>query len=332
MALLEIENLTKDFDAPTSYFGSGPKRGQPGALIRAVDNVSLEISSGETLGVVGESGCGKSTLGRMILRLIDPTSGVIRFNGQEIQNLQGRALRNIRQRIQIVFQDPFSSLDPRMRVQEILAEPLIVQGQKRNAAKRISELLTMVGLDPAFGARYPHEFSGGQRQRIGIARALALNPDLVVLDEPVSALDVSIQAQVLNLLSELQNNLGVAFLFIAHDLAVVHHISDRIAVMYLGRVIETGTANQIYSDPQHPYTKALLSAVPDPNPQKERKRERIVLSGDLPSSSAPPSGCTFRTRCWLAEDICTAQIPLLVMNPNGRQVACHLVNARSSSD
>jgi peptide/nickel transport system ATP-binding protein len=316
--LLEIEHLVKHFPVRTSYFGD-----RIAGVVHAVDDVSLSVDRAETLGLVGESGCGKSTTGRLALRLLDPTSGTIRFEGRAIESVGGRDLREIRRRMQIVFQDPYASLNPRMRVQDILAEPLQIQGRRGDVKTRVPELLDMVGLNAEHANRYPHEFSGGQRQRIGIARALALEPDLIVLDEPVSALDVSIQAQVLNLLSQLQQRLSLAFLFIAHDLSVVRHISDRIAVMYLGKIVEIGPSADIYVSAGHPYTQALLSAIPEPDPSSERTRRRIVLEGDLPSPIEPPSGCRFRTRCWKAQDVCAAEEPALIDRGQGHPVACH---------
>jgi oligopeptide/dipeptide ABC transporter ATP-binding protein len=320
--LLEIEHLVKHFPVRTSYFGD-----RIAGVVHAVDDVSLSVDRTETLGLVGESGCGKSTTGRLALRLLDPTSGTIRFDGRAIDSVGGRDLREIRRRMQIVFQDPYASLNPRMRVQDILAEPLQIQGRRGDIKTRVPELLDMVGLNEEHANRYPHEFSGGQRQRIGIARALALEPDLIVLDEPVSALDVSIQAQVLNLLAQLQERLSLAFLFIAHDLSVVRHISDRVAVMYLGKIVEIGPSADIYASAGHPYTQALLSAVPEPDPSKERARRRIVLEGDLPSPVEPPSGCRFRTRCWKAQDVCATEEPALVDRGQGHPVACHFAEA-----
>ncbi len=316
-AVLEVERLVKHFPVRSGYFGSVD------GVVHAVDDVTFSLARRETLGLVGESGCGKSTTGRLVLRLLDPTSGTIRFAGQDVQAMRGAELRAWRRRVQIVFQDPYAALNPRMRIFDVLAEPLQIQGRRSEANERVPELLRMVGLDPAYAHRYPHEFSGGQRQRIGIARALALEPEVVVLDEPVSALDVSIQAQVLNLLAELQERLSLAFLFIAHDLAVVRHISDRIAVMYLGKIVEIGDADDIYLRAAHPYTQALLSAVPEPDPRLERARQRIVLEGDLPSPVDPPSGCRFRTRCWKSQDICAVEEPELIDRGQGHPSACH---------
>jgi peptide/nickel transport system ATP-binding protein len=299
------------------------------AQAQAVSGVSFDLAERETLGLVGESGCGKSTAARLVLQLLPATAGSVRFEGTELVGKSRAEMRPYRQQLQIVFQDPFASLDPRMPVGEIVGEPLKVHHRwdRRTGPRRVDELFEMVGLNPEHRSRYPAEFSGGQRQRIGIARALALGPKVLVLDEPVSALDVSIQAGVVNLLEELQDRLSLAYLFIAHDLSVVRHISDRVAVMYLGRIVETGTVNEVYDTPSHPYTQALLSAVPVPDPVIERSRQRILLTGDVPSAIAPPSGCRFRTRCWKAEEICATETPELIDRGQGHPVACHFADA-----
>jgi oligopeptide transport system ATP-binding protein len=331
--LLEVRDLVVRFRLP-----------RPGGLLggghdelRAVDGVSLSVGRGETLGLVGESGCGKSTAGRAVLQLLRPSAGSVIFDGQPIQDWwvrKGRSwawdarLRDLRRRMQMVFQDPFASLNPRMTVEAILTEPLrnfgLASGGDRR--RRVQQLMETVGLDPRFIRRYPHEFSGGQRQRIGIARALALGPDLIVADEPISALDVSIQAQILNLLARLRADLGLTMIFIAHDLAAVRHISDRIAVMYLGRIVEEADAREIVAAPRHPYTQALISAVPLPDPVREATRRRTVLSGEVPSPVNPPSGCPFHTRCPLREDRCARDVPPLREIAPGHLVACHLVD------
>ncbi|WP_341914678.1 ABC transporter ATP-binding protein [Ferrovibrio terrae] len=315
--LLEVRGLTKQFTAKTNWFG------RPISHVSAVDNVSFDLKPGETLSLVGESGCGKSTTGRLLLRLIDPTAGTITFDGRDITKLTGTALRDLRREMQLVFQDPYASLNPRMTVGDILAEPLMLHGLvppgKRKA--RVEELLTLVGLRASHARRYPHEFSGGQRQRVGIARALAVEPNLIVCDEAVSALDVSVQAQVLNLLKDLQARLGIAMVFIAHDLAVVRHISQRIAVMYLGNIVEVAPAAELFANPQHPYTRALLSAIPVPQPNATR--QRMILSGDVPSPIDPPPGCRFNTRCPFAIDLCRQAIPAMETTSAGHSVACH---------
>jgi oligopeptide transport system ATP-binding protein len=296
--------------------------------IKAVDEVSFDIYKGETLGLVGETGCGKTTVGRTMIRLYEPTAGEVVFDGVELTELSGSDLRQIRRRMQMIFQDPYASLNPRMTVGSIVAEPLEVHGVARGRKKRerVQELLKLVGLNPYFVNRYPHEFSGGQRQRIGIARALALNPDLIVCDEPISSLDVSIQAQVVNLLEDLQREMGLTYLFIAHDLSMVRHISSRMAVMYLGKIVELTDRDEIYINPLHPYTQALMSAVPVPDPEIEEERQRIILDGDIPSPASPPKGCNFNTRCPVVmEGICYEEEPAYLEVKPGHWVACHRV-------
>ena len=296
--------------------------------IRAVDGVTLSIANGETFGLVGESGSGKSTLGRAIIRLQRPTAGRVVYAGQQINNLSGGSLRSLRRRLQIIFQDPYASLDPRMSVGEIIREPLLVHrliSDRRQQWRRVEELLSLVGLNPGMARRYPHEFSGGQRQRIGIARALAVSPHFIVADEPVSALDVSIQAQIINLMKQLQEQMGLTYLFIGHDLSVVRHISTRVGVMYLGKLMETAPKHELYDNPLHPYTKALFAAVPVPDPELEAQRERIILEGDIPSPQNPPSGCVFHTRCPVATDRCRIETPAYREVTPDHWAACHLV-------
>jgi oligopeptide transport system ATP-binding protein len=320
--ILEVKGLVKHFPVTQGVIFKR-EVGQ----VKAVDGVDLELGRGETLGVVGESGCGKSTLARLLLAAERPTAGTVRFDGQDIFALPRGELRALRRRIQMVLQDPYSSLNPRMTVGDIVGEPFEIHPEvapKGERRAKVRELLELVGLDPGHVSRYPHQFSGGQRQRVGIARALALRPEVIVCDEPVSALDVSVQAQVMNLLAELQRELGLSYVFIAHDLAAVRHISDRVAVMYLGKVVEIGDERQIYDHPTHPYTQALLSAVPIPDPDAAGRAVRITLEGDPPSPLNPPSGCRLRTRCWKARDVCAAEEPELVSRPgSGHPSACH---------
>ncbi len=318
--LLEVRNLRKYFPI------KGGVLSRVSDYVKAVDDVSFSIRRGETLGLVGESGCGKTTTGRAVLRLIEPDAGEIKFDGIDLRALSARELRGRRRDMQIIFQDPYASLNPRMPVSSIIGEPFAIHGTAHGTEReqRVGELLRTVGLDPAVGNRYPHEFSGGQRQRIGIARALAMKPKLIVADEPVSALDVSIQAQIINLLADLQRDFGLTYLFISHGIPVIEHISNRIGVMYLGKMVEVGSSAQICTDPKHPYTQALLSAVPTPEPG--RKRERIVLHGDVPTPINPPSGCRFHTRCPIVIDRCRSEEPPLKKLADGRLGACHLVD------
>ena len=319
--LLRVDDLKMHFP-----IRRGILQRQVGA-VKAIDGVTFEVHKGETLGLVGESGCGKSTTGRVILQLYKPTSGRVFFEGEDLTGLRGEDLRRMRRRMQMIFQDPYASLNPRMTVAETVGEPLDVHGVATGKERddQVQNLLKIVGLNPQFSKRYPHEFSGGQRQRIGIARALALNPSFIVCDEPISALDVSIQAQVVNLLEDLQKELGLTYLFIAHDLSIVRHIANRVAVMYLGKLMEMADREELYHNPLHPYTQALFSAVPVPDPYVEDRRQRIILSGDPPSPANPPPGCVFNTRCPLAIDLCRQQVPLWRQVSPGHWVACHRV-------
>jgi oligopeptide transport system ATP-binding protein len=326
-ALVRVRELRKHFPITGGFLG------RKTSLVKAVDGVTFEIRRGETLGLVGESGCGKSTTGRAILQLHKPTSGQVFFEGQDLTRLSGEELRRLRPRMQMIFQDPYAALNPRHTVGKIVGEPLVIHKMMggHELQDRVAELLRLVGLDPAYVRRFPHEFSGGQRQRIGIARALSVNPSFVVCDEPISALDVSIQAQVVNLMQELQEQLGLTYLFIAHDLSMVKHISRRIAVMYLGKIMELAERNELFDDPLHPYTQSLSSAVPIPVPRLERQRQRFILSGDPPSPANPPSGCVFHTRCPLTIDECSRSEPLYREIRPGHYVACHLANERGGS-
>jgi peptide/nickel transport system ATP-binding protein/oligopeptide transport system ATP-binding protein len=316
-ALLEVEGVVKHFVAGRSVFG------RPTAHVKAVDGVSFSVEAGKTLALVGESGCGKSTLSRLVLRLIEPDAGKIRFEGRDLLGLNARDLRAFRRHAQIIFQDPYASLNPRMTVHQILSEPLALHDlvPPRGRRARVEELLRLVGLEPRFARRYPHEFSGGQRQRVAIARALAVEPKLIICDEPVSALDVSIRSQILNLLRDLQDRLGLTYIFVSHDLAVVKHIADRVAVMNLGQIVETADAEELFGSPRHPYTRALLSAIPTPNPGA--KRARLLLKGEMPSALNPPDGCHFHTRCPYVIDRCHVERPVLSGGPDGHATACH---------
>ena len=319
--ILEVKDLVKHFPMGGGFFGGDQK------VVHAVNGISFKVKRGETLGIVGESGCGKSTAGRTIIRLYEPTSGQILFEGQDVTKAHGSDLLNLRRKMQMIFQDPYASLNPRMTVGDIVGEGLdihkLASGQART--DRIYELLEVIGLNPEHANRFPHEFSGGQRQRIGIARALSVNPRLIICDEPISALDVSIQAQIVNMLEELQEKMGLTYLFIAHDLSMVKHISHRIAVMYLGRIVELTDSYELYKNPQHPYTKALLSAIPIPDPRVEATRKRIVVQGTVPSPIDPPSGCFFRTRCPYVKAICAEEVPQLKELGNNHVAACHLL-------
>ncbi|MFB7383688.1 ABC transporter ATP-binding protein [Kitasatospora purpeofusca] len=329
--ILEVKDLVKHYPLTQGIV----LKKQVGA-VRAVDGVSFSLTKGETLGIVGESGCGKSTLAKVLMNLEKATSGQVLFKGEDITRLSGSGLKAVRRNIQMVFQDPYTSLNPRMTVGDIIGEPFEIHPEvapKGDRRRAVQDLLDVVGLNPEYINRYPHQFSGGQRQRIGIARGLALKPELIICDEPVSALDVSVQAQVINLLEQLQNEFRLSYMFIAHDLSIVRHISDRVGVMYLGKMVEIGTEEQIYSHPTHPYTQALLSAVPVPDPTGREHRERILLSGDIPSPANPPSGCRFRTRCWKAEERCSTEVPLLAVpstlrGPAAHESACHFAEVR----
>ncbi|QSY51252.1 ABC transporter ATP-binding protein [Streptomyces griseocarneus] len=332
--ILQVRNLVKHFPLTQGIL----IRKQIGA-VQAVDGVSFDLYQGETLGIVGESGCGKSTVAKLLMTLETATSGEVFYKGQDITKLSGRALKAVRRNIQMVFQDPYTSLNPRMTVGDIIGEPFEIHPEvapKGDRRKRVQELLDVVGLNPEYINRYPHQFSGGQRQRIGIARGLALNPEIIICDEPVSALDVSVQAQVVNLMEKLQDEFNLSYVFIAHDLSIVRHISDRVGVMYLGKMAEIGTDSEIYDHPTHPYTQALLSAVPVPDPDAREGRERIILTGDVPSPANPPSGCRFRTRCWKAEDKCAQEVPLLAVpevfagkkTPAAHESACHFAEEK----
>jgi peptide/nickel transport system ATP-binding protein/oligopeptide transport system ATP-binding protein len=320
--ILEVNGLKKYFPIQGGVFGKTVGE------VKAVDDVSFHVNEGEILGIVGESGCGKSTTGKSILRLIEPTEGEVKFEGQDITSLDGEKMRELRKDMQIIFQDPYASLNPRHTVEKIISEPLLVHGMKSKKAReeRVQELLEVVGLSAYHASRYPHQFSGGQRQRIGIARALANNPKLIICDEPVSALDVSVQSQILNLMEDLRDEFNLTYIFIAHDLSVVKHISDRVGVMYLGRMVELTEKDTLYQDPKHPYTQALLSAVPEPDPDIEK--ERIILQGDVPSPEDPPTGCAFHTRCPFAMDICSRIRPEFRPVEDHHFVACHLYNAQ----
>ncbi|MFJ1575773.1 ABC transporter ATP-binding protein [Streptomyces sp. NPDC088147] len=332
--LLEVRDLVKHYPLTRGILF----RKQIGA-VRAVDGVSFALAAGETLGIVGESGCGKSTVAKLVVNLERPTSGAIRYKGEDITRLSGRALKAVRRNIQMVFQDPYTSLNPRMTVGDIIGEPYEIHPEvapKGDRRRKVQELLDVVGLNPEYINRYPHQFSGGQRQRIGIARGLALRPEIIVADEPVSALDVSVQAQVINLMERLQDEFGLSYVFIAHDLSIVRHISDRVGVMYLGRLAEIGSDAEIYEHPTHPYTQALLSAVPLPDPTAREHRDRIILTGDVPSPANPPSGCRFRTRCWKARERCAVEVPELAVpevlrghqGPAAHLSACHFAEER----
>ncbi|MGW0910386.1 ABC transporter ATP-binding protein [Streptomyces sp. NPDC002784] len=332
--LLQVRGLVKHYPLTTGILF----RKQVGA-VKAVDGVDFELDQGETLGIVGESGCGKSTVAKLLVNLERPTAGSIRYKGEDITKLSGRALRTVRRNIQMVFQDPYTSLNPRMTVGDIIGEPYDIHPEvapKGDRRRKVQDLLDVVGLNPEYINRYPHQFSGGQRQRIGIARGLALRPEVIVADEPVSALDVSVQAQVINLMDRLQNEFDLSYVFIAHDLSIVRHISDRVGVMYLGRIVETGKDTEIYDHPTHPYTQALLSAVPVPDPEAREHRDRIILTGDVPSPTNIPSGCRFRTRCWKAQERCAQEVPLLAVpshlslleGPAAHDSACHFAEEK----
>ena len=320
-SFVEVLDLKKHFAVRRGIW-----QRQVGA-VHAVDDVTFQLDRGKTLGLVGESGCGKTTVARMVVQLLRPTQGQVLFKGKDLVSMKGRELREIRPKIQMIFQDPYASLNPRMTVGRLIEEPLIehTDMSRSDRHERVLELTQVVGLDPSSVERYPHEFSGGQRQRIGVARALALQPELLVCDEPVSALDLSIQAQIINLLEDIQDKFNLTYLFISHDLGIIKHICDTVAVMYLGKIVETGSAQEVYGDPQHPYTEALLSSVPVANPTGRHQRKRVILSGEIPSSTTPPSGCNFHTRCPLAEQQCKEKSPDLRRLSDGRLVACHLV-------